>query len=143
MMADRDFALGTGLLVFSIAGLFYAAAQNSGTTVSEYGPGFFPTLLFTVLAICAVKLIYDSMKRSQKIPLPTFNNKQIFVTAVLSVLYCFSLGLVGFKIGTIAFLVLVMLSVGKRKVQHLVVLPVVVAFGLYYLFVNVLQVMLP
>lgn len=139
---DRDSVLGLAIFLFSLF-VFIISLQQGGSSVSQFGAGFFPMVLSVALGFCGLLLIWAGHARKEKLPLPNLKNKEIIVASVMSLLYCFLLGPLGFCISSILFLAAIFFFLGLRKIQHLLVLPVGLSLGLYWFFVSVLHVALP
>lgn len=141
-MKDQDVYSGFGLLVFSVAGYIYSLGLK-GTAVSKLTSGFFPKLIFIIIALCGVGLIYQGWKRADKKPLPSFAWNKLIPMLIIFIIYALSLYFFKFRIGSMLFMFVTMLFLGERKPVLLITIPIISSFGIYYLFTKAFLVVLP
>ena len=139
---DQDILSGIILLLFALPG-YICAAQIENLKVSKLSGAFFPDVCFTVIALCGLILIHRGIRREEKIPLPKIRwSKLLPIVGVLAG-YVFIMEYVGFIISTIIFVCCSIYLYGERRKKLLIIVPVVTAVGVYYLFNKAFMIVLP
>lgn len=143
----QQFVSSLILCVASISGYFYCLNKDiTGNT--SISPFFLPKIMLViifVLSACRLAFSLKSVSKDEeekKVRVPLIS----LLTMALIVCYALSFKLLGFAISSSIYLFLQMLLLthGKKRNWYLIIgISVVASFGLYLLFVNVFNVMLP
>ena len=144
-MKKADVGTGIGLLLLS-AWIFWYARGYSKATIYYYGPNFFPQILAMAMCVCAIILIVKalrgkSLQLSDSIHLKGFLRMLIAIGICIG--YLFLMQLIGFAIGTIIFLFVLMMYIGQQGLVKRICSSVVVAFIVWAIFRYFLIIPLP
>ncbi|HEX2922537.1 MAG TPA: tripartite tricarboxylate transporter TctB family protein [Chloroflexota bacterium] len=112
------------------------------------GPGFFPLWLSGILAALSLIWVIQQSREPSKPLEEGFIPTRTAVFRVVSILGAIVLmGLlmdtVGFQLTALAFLLFLLLVLGRQNLALTLVIAIVGSFGLYYLFTTYLDVALP
>ncbi|MGU3472642.1 tripartite tricarboxylate transporter TctB family protein [Paenibacillus sp. D51F] len=134
-------------IVFGAIGIFFMAGSStisSSAYGSSIGANIFPLFLGGCLLLLSAKLIYDTFRKesasSAKAPLDYKRFGIIFIAAVL---YALLLESVGFVITTFLFLLTGFQTMQKGRLAASILIAACFSFGIYYLYVHVLDGSLP
>ena len=136
-----------GITIFFIAlsiGVFCVAWTYPGESNGAMGPGFFPMIMAGIVFFLCVLLLYNTRKQKDE-PSVLFSkaNATVFLSLLIIVLYVGTIGLLGFPVATILFLIGLM-KFFKIKSWKLPVLISVCTTGVVYcVFTMFLFVQLP
>ena len=144
-MKKADIGTGIGLIVFS-AWIFWYASDYSKATIYYYGPNFFPQVLAVAMGICAVVLIINALKgkaleASSRIDLKGF--VRMLVAICICIGYLILMQLIGFAMGTVVFLFVLMMYIGQKGMLKRVCSSVIVALIVWAIFRYFLIIPLP
>ena len=144
-MKKADIWTGIGLIVFS-AWIFWYASEYSKATIYYYGPNFFPQVLAGAMAICAIILIVraltgKSMEATSSIDFKGF--LRMLGAIGICIGYLFLMQVIGFAMGTVVFLFVLMMYIGQKGMLKRVVSSVVVALLVWAIFRYFLIIPLP
>ena len=144
-MKKADIGTGIGLLVFS-AWVFWYASEYSKATIYYYGPNFFPQVLAIAMGICAVILIVKalqgkSLEASSRIDFKGF--LRMLVAIGICIGYLFLMQLIGFAMGTVVFLFVLMMYIGQQGRVKRICSAVIVALIVWAIFRYFLIIPLP
>ena len=144
-MKKADIGTGIGLIVFS-AWIFWYASEYSKATIYYYGPNFFPQVLAGAMAICAIILIVraltgKSMEATSSIDFKGF--LRMLGAIGICIGYLFLMQVIGFAMGTVVFLFVLMMYIGQKGMLKRVVSSVVVALLVWAIFRYFLIIPLP
>jgi putative tricarboxylic transport membrane protein len=138
-----------GLIGILIA--VYTVWEGSGMppdVVMKIGPSFFPNILAGFLALCSLALIVTALRGRSKgsvAPLrisdPGVQRGLVALAATLA--YCILLKPLGFIPTSLAFMVFMMVTLGRRKPMALVAAPWVVTLSIWLVFEKFLHLDLP
>jgi putative tricarboxylic transport membrane protein len=142
MVKDRDIVAGLFLVAFAIVVLIIIG-QLPEPIGNELGAGFFPRICALAVGACGMGLAVQGWKRTDKQKLPVFAWNKLITMAIILAAYAMALRFLGFVISTILFVIVCMLFMGERKPITLVLVPLSVAFGIYFLFEKVFLILLP
>ncbi len=140
----------TGLCVLGIG--VYVMVESR--TAMEYytrfgaGPGFLPFWCGVMLAGASVAwLIQVSFRPVETLPKDFYPDRagtlRVFSVIAAMLLLTFLMRILGFQLATLAFLLVLLLTLGRQKPLWAAVLAVVGSWGLTYCFRNLLDVPLP
>jgi len=144
---NKTFDRYAGIAFFAIGTAFVVGSKSISTSAygSNVGANIFPMMLGGFLALLSLRLIYETFRNRQK----AVNNKQqldykrfgiIFTAAVL---YALLLEHIGFVISTFLFLMTGFQTMQRGKVVTSLIISAAFSYGVYFLFVHVLDGALP
>jgi putative tricarboxylic transport membrane protein len=112
---------------------------------SNVGPDIFPLGLGIVLALLALRLFYETFKykASDQASKFSYDYKRFVIILAAAVLYALFLEDIGYVIGTFVFLLIGFQTMQKGKWLSSLVISAVFSYGVYFIFVDVLQGTLP
>ena len=144
-MKKADIGTGIGLIVFSVW-IFWYASEYSKATIYYYGPNFFPQALAIAMGICAVVLIIKalrgkSLEASSRIDFKGF--LRMLVAIGICIGYLLLMQLIGFAMGTVVFLFVLMMYIGQKGMWKRVCSSIVVALIVWAIFRYFLIIPLP
>jgi putative tricarboxylic transport membrane protein len=113
---NADIGVGAGLIIFS-TWVFWYASEYRKASIYYYGPNFFPQLLAIAMSICAIFLILNAIKgksleRSDRIQAKGF--MRMVTAIVICIGYLYLMQVIGFAMGTIVFLYVLMMFIGQK-----------------------------
>jgi putative tricarboxylic transport membrane protein len=143
---NKTFDRYAGIVFFVVGALFIIESQKLSTSAygSSIGANIFPLVLGILLSLLSLRLIYATFRIKQ-----TEQNKEkldykrfgiIFAAAVL---YAYFLEDIGFVIGTFIFLMISFQTMQRGRIWTSVLIAAIFSYGVYYLFVKVLEGTLP
>jgi len=143
-------AAGMFLIVLSFL-LFWQSGNIAQTSIEStaYGPSFYPRVLSIFLFVLSLLLLI--FPRQDACPPesetgPSASSKKFWTTASLIVAYPLLVPGIGFVVTTVGYLMFSFLSLGDRSRASLIrylLLSLSTALGLYYIFENFFNVLLP
>ncbi len=142
-----DFIIGCAMMLVSI--IFYAAASKMPDSVRGIGPGDYPKFVCVLLFILGLVQTLRIVLTAKGVPLVDVKSiNRVFLLRVLIqfialALYYFFMRIIGFPIASILFCYGSMMLFGYKKKVKALIISVVFSLLIYYLFVNVFQVLLP
>lgn len=142
MIKDQDIFSGGLLIICALTGYFFAA-QLENLAVAGLSAAFYPAILFTVMLLCGISLIFQGVKRQDKIAFPAFNWKRLTPMLAVLAVYVVLMEYVGFIISTVIFIFAAMYIFGERRKVLFAIVPVVTALVVYYLFSLAFMIVLP
>lgn len=146
---NTDRIIGIALLVFSI--LTYTLLPNFINIIQEqeFGAEFFPKVILIVLMILSVALIIKSFlhtkeENSESSKQFEEDRKKWVGWSVfgLLILYSFIVEKIGFIISSIIIMSIILFLLSARKWYYYLIL-IVMIFLIYYIFVDLMRIMLP
>ncbi|WP_157812097.1 tripartite tricarboxylate transporter TctB family protein [Alteribacter populi] len=144
----------TGILS-TLAGIVIYWTANGfglGNSSDSLGPSFYPKLLAISFVILGLILVWMSFRnkeveqeKDQEEKKSFFHKGNLRVLMVIGtgIFYIIMMDLLGFIITTILLVILLMTITGERLWWKMGVTSVIVAFSLYLIFRNLLNVLLP
>jgi putative tricarboxylic transport membrane protein len=133
--------------VFLLIGIgFMVESRNISDSSygSNVGPNIFPLGLGLILSILSLRLFYETLRYPEKDPQkPILDYKRFLIILAAAILYGFFLEEIGYVIGTFLFLFIGFQTMEKGKWGKSVLISGMFSFGVYYLFVEILQGSLP
>ncbi|TMV48315.1 tripartite tricarboxylate transporter TctB family protein [Paenibacillus mesophilus] len=143
---NKTFDRYAGIVFFAIGTAFVIGSRTISTSAygSNVGANIFPMILGSFLALMSLRLVYESFRRQQaerkKVKLDYARFGIIFAAAVL---YAYFLEDVGFVISTFLFLLIGFQTMQRGKIWISLLIAAAFSFGVYYLYVDVLDGSLP
>ncbi|TCP52168.1 putative tricarboxylic transport membrane protein [Tumebacillus sp. BK434] len=137
-------------LVFLIIGAAFMVESRSisdSAYGSNIGPDIFPFGLGLVFALLSLRLFYETFKYPKQEqdgePTARLDYKRFGIILAAAVLYAFFLEDIGFIISTFLFLLLGFQTMEKGKWLPSILIAAFFSYGVYYLFVEILEGTLP
>jgi putative tricarboxylic transport membrane protein len=135
------FAAGVYIMLESRFGLDYYTAYGAG-------PGFLPFWFGVILTGASLAWLFQvTFRPVESIPKDFYPDRagtvRVFSVILALVMLTFFMKILGFQLVSLAFLLVLLLTVGKQKPLWAVVLAVVGSWVLTYCFRNLLDVPLP
>lgn len=127
--------------------LFVVESQKISATSygSNVGPDIFPMGLGIVLILLSIRLFYEVMKTKSTEPeeqtKPDY--KRFLLILGASLLYAYFLEDIGYVIGTFLFLLFTFQVIERGKWLVSLIISAAFSYGVYYLFVTILEGSLP
>lgn len=147
---SKTFDRYASLLFLIIGAAFMLESRNISDSAygSNVGPDIFPFGLGLVFALLSLRLFYETFKYPQQEtdngePAAKLDYKRFGIILIAAVLYAFFLEEIGFIIGTFLFLLVGFQTMEKGKWLSTVIIAALFSYGVYYLFVEILQGTLP
>ncbi|MBL0386451.1 tripartite tricarboxylate transporter TctB family protein [Tumebacillus sp. ITR2] len=144
---NKTFDRYASLVSLILAVAFIVGSQSIADSAygSNVGPDIFPLGLGIVFGLLSLRLFYETFKypkqegeSKEKLDYKRFGI--IFVTAVL---YAYFLEEIGYIIGTFVFLLIGFQTMQKGKWLSSVLISALFSYGVYFIFVQILQGTLP
>jgi putative tricarboxylic transport membrane protein len=116
--------------------------------VMKIGPSFFPNILAGFLIVCSLALIVTALRGRSKgsvAPLRVSDPgvQRGLITLAATLVYCILLKPLGFIPTSLAFMVFMMVTLGRRKPMSLIAAPWVVTLSVWVVFEKILHLDLP
>lgn len=143
---SKTFDRAAGLLLLLLGLLF--ALESRKIAVSAYGStvgsNIFPLVLGIILILLSLRLLYETFHYAEKEEASAkLDYKRFFIIFVTAALYCYFLEDIGYVIGTFIFLLVGFQTMERKKLVSSIIISALFSYGVYYLFVHVLQGSLP
>ena len=144
-MKKADIGVGVGLIILS-AWIFWYANAYRQAAIYYYGPNFFPQILAIIMAICAIVLILKALQgkalpKQESIYLKGF--ARMLVAIAICIGYLFLMQVIGFALGTVVFLFVLMMFIGQKGLLKRVASSVLVSLIVWAIFRYFLVIPLP
>jgi putative tricarboxylic transport membrane protein len=135
-------------LLFLVLGVaFVIGSQNISASAygSNVGPNIFPLGLGSLLILLSLRLFYETFKYKQgeKKEGPALDYKRFLIILGAALLYVLLLEEIGYVVSTFLFLLVGFQTMQKGKWLNTLLISVAFSFGVYFLYVNVLDGTLP
>lgn len=146
-----------GIVGFIVGFMFISIVElvNSGIELySVYSPLIFPILIGISMFVCWVLTIIIELRKgtnhsSEDSKELLYDVAVAFVYIVAVIIYALVIGKLGFKVGTIIFMIIAMVYMNydeKNMVKRIInasIVSTITVFALHYIFYEVFRVMLP
>lgn len=153
VMVKADRYIGLILIIFSVF-MYTQTFKFPPAMLGTLGAGFFPKILFTLLAIAGMGLILSSfIKKNEglgagKSSLKTIlqAHSRVIWSFTLIFFYIIGMSYFGYLWATLGFMVSLMWFLGPRKLKNLPLIIIIscgMTFIIYYSFLKLLQIFLP
>lgn len=143
---NKTFDRFAGLAFAAVGVAFMVLSKQLSTSAygSEVGPDIFPFWLGLLLCLLSVRLLYETLKYKDgtKAGAP-LDYKRFLIIFVSAVLYAWFIEDIGYVIGTFLFLVIGFQTMERGKWLTTIMIAGGFSFGVYYVFVKLLQGSLP
>lgn len=139
------------MMLFGISLILLIPYQVSGVKVSAMGPRFIPYLVAIIITILSFLTLIDGLVEKKD---PVENDEtekegtkvsysRVILTFISLALWIILVPLLGFIITTILLIAAVIAIVGEFKVYQIIIIPIIVSLAVYYIFNELLNVILP
>jgi putative tricarboxylic transport membrane protein len=135
---------GVIFLLIGTAFIFESRKISSSAYGSNVGPDIFPIGLGILLILLSIRLLFETTKYvgdTEKESKPDY--KRFLLILVAAIFYVLLLKPIGYVISTFLFLFFTFRVMERGGWIKMVVIATIFSFGVYYLFVKVLQGSLP
>ena len=143
---SKTFDRYAGIIFFIIGALFIIESRkiSASSYGSNVGPDIFPIGLGIVLILLSIRLLFETFKYSgQKAKGGKLDYKRFLVIFIAAILYVALLETLGYVITTFLFLIISFQVMERGGWLKTIIIAAAFSFGVYYLFVEVLQGSLP
>jgi putative tricarboxylic transport membrane protein len=111
---------------------------------SNVGPNVFPFLLGLILVLLSIKLLLETLKyNAGHLPKMKLQYKKFFIILAAAILYAILLEPLGYVLTTFLFLIIGFQTMEKGNLLRTVLIAGAFSFGVYYVYVEILQGTLP
>lgn len=143
---NKTFDRYAGVIFLAIGATFIIGSRSISTSAygSNVGANIFPMILGAFLALMSIRLIYETFRYQQREKHnENLDYKRFGIIFTAAVLYAYFLEDIGFVISTFLFLMIGFQTMQRGKVWVSILISLFFSYGVYYLFVNVLDGSLP
>ncbi|KIL39977.1 transporter [Gordoniibacillus kamchatkensis] len=144
---NRTFDRYAGIVFLAAGAAFMLESKNISSSAygSSIGANIFPFVLGLLLSLLSLRLVYGTFryKRQEEKKKESLDYKRFGIILAAAVLYAFFLEEIGFVIGTFLFLMIGFQTMQRGRIWVSLLISAVFSFGVYYLFVHVLDGSLP
>ncbi|WNC16064.1 tripartite tricarboxylate transporter TctB family protein [Brevibacillus brevis] len=144
---SKAFDRYASLLFLVLGAAFVIGSGNISASAygSNVGPNIFPLGLGSLLIVLSLRLFYETFKYKQeeKKSGPALDYKRFLIVLVAALLYALLLEEIGYVVSTFLFLLVGFQTMQKGKWLSSVLISGGFSFGVYFLYVNVLDGTLP
>ncbi|KEO84003.1 tripartite tricarboxylate transporter TctB family protein [Tumebacillus flagellatus] len=144
---NKTFDRYASLVSLIIAAAFMIESRNISSSAygSNVGPNIFPFGLGLIFALLSLRLFYETFKDSKRDgeTREKLDWKRFLIIFAAAALYAFFLEEIGYIVGTFAFLLIGFQTMQKGKWLSSILISALFSYGVYFVFVQVLQGTLP
>lgn len=145
---NKTFDRYAGVVFLAVGALFMIESRSISSSAygSNVGPNIFPFILGLFLTLLSLRLIYETFRYKQPEtgkPKEKLDYKRFGIIFAAAVLYAYFLEEIGYVICTFLFLFIGFQTMQRGKVWVSLVISGGFSFGVYHLFVNVMDGTLP
>ncbi|MFY0633301.1 MAG: tripartite tricarboxylate transporter TctB family protein [Vannielia sp.] len=141
-LKHEDTVAGAALAFVGTTAAWLSLGMGTGATGATLPPNFFPLLCAGGLLICGLVLLVRGL-RAESGPMPTLVDSRVAVVGGLTILFYWFFAYIDFRVGAMVLAFATMWMFSIRSVPLLVLLPLGLAFGLYYAFTRGFSMVLP
>ncbi|EXX89273.1 transporter [Paenibacillus darwinianus] len=145
MMRGFDSYASIVFFLIGIAFVWESRKISESSYGSNVGPDIFPMGLGAILVLLSIRLFYEAMKapKGDSDGKTTPDYKRFLMIAGAAALYAYYLEDIGYVIGTFLFLLFCFQTIQRGKLVTSLVVSASFSYGVYYLFVQILEGTLP
>ncbi|EXX88479.1 transporter [Paenibacillus darwinianus] len=145
MMRGFDSYASIVFFLIGIAFVWESRKISESSYGSNVGPDIFPMGLGAILVLLSIRLFYEAMKapKGDSDGKTTPDYKRFLMIAGAGALYAYYLEDIGYVIGTFLFLLFCFQTIQRGKLVTSLVVSASFSYGVYYLFVQILEGTLP
>ncbi|MCR8631744.1 tripartite tricarboxylate transporter TctB family protein [Paenibacillus radicis (ex Xue et al. 2023)] len=143
---NKTFDRYAGIVFLALGSLFVVESQKITASAygSNVGSNIFPLGLGIFLALMSVRLIYETFRyKDTGRDKEKLDYKRFGIIFSAAVLYAYFLEDIGFVIATFLFLMIGFQTMQRGKIWPSIIISAAFSFGVYYLFVHVMDGTLP
>lgn len=139
----RASLIASVIMILLSIGIFLEAStfKKAEAAIAE-GPGFYPQLLASTLAILSLLIIYNTLRKKDDVKLMFFNKRVVYGTIII-IAYCIIFNFLGFALSSIIAMAFLVKIMGGTSWKTIIISSTVIPVGIYLVFNNLLQVPLP
>ncbi|MCI5074515.1 tripartite tricarboxylate transporter TctB family protein [Oricola sp.] len=141
-LKHEDTVSGGALTAFGAAVVYLSLGMGTGAAGATLPPNFFPLLCAFGLMVCGLLLVIRGL-RAEATPLPGLIDSRVAVVGGLLFIFYWFFAALDFRVAAAVLTFVTIWSFGHRSVPLLTILPLVLAFGLYFAFTRGFQLVLP
>lgn len=145
-MAWRNVVAALVLLAFSVVYAVLASDLPDRSIPNTPGPSFFPFVIVTVIALLALALLITGIRELSAGgggALEGAVTRTGWITLLIFLIYLVSFPFLGFLLASIPFFAALMVLYGARSPMRIAAGSLVIPVGLYFLFTEAFQILLP
>jgi len=143
---NRTFDRYASIIFMIIGVLFVIGSRTISKTAygSKVGPDIFPLGLGIILVLLSIRLFYETLRYSKaEGKKESLDYKRFFIILGAALLYALLLETIGYVITTFLFLLVGFQTMERGKWVPSILIALLFSFGVYYLYVGVLEGTLP
>lgn len=142
---NKTFDRYAGIVFLAVGAAFMIESQGISTSAygSKVGANIFPLLLGLFLTLLSIRLIYETFRYKHQGHKQMLDYKRFGIILAALVLYALFIESVGYPITTFLFLLIGFQTMQRGKIWVSLFISGVFSFGVYYLYVHVLDGTLP
>ena len=144
--SNRDLIDGVLFMFLSVL-IFFISAGMDGFGNTVLSPGTFPAISAGVLFFLALNLFFKSFKTQDSDPGQKKEGqirwRPVLVVTLICLVYVWVLPILHFVVSTMFFLVVFLFYIGERRIWMVAMVSVSTTFVIYFIFGNMLKVLLP
>ncbi|MDK2933230.1 MAG: Tripartite tricarboxylate transporter TctB family [Clostridiales bacterium] len=136
--------LGIGIFVFFLTIYIYIITSSyPEPNINPVAASTFPRLLSTLMCIVSLVLIYRALKGKDSVQIVIRNYKKVLSIIGLLIIYTLALMYIGFTLSTMVLMFIILYLFEMRKYRYSILIPIIAAFVIQYIFQKFLNVPLP
>jgi putative tricarboxylic transport membrane protein len=143
---NKTFDRYAGIVFLIVGALFIIESTKISKSAygSNIGANIFPLVLGILLCLLSLRLVYETFRiKHTEQSKEKLDYKRFGIIFAAAVLYAYFLEDIGFVIGTFLFLMIAFQTMQRGRIWVSLIIASVFSYGVYYLFVNVLDGTLP
>lgn len=143
---NKTFDRYAGIVFLAVGTLFMIESRRISSSAygSNVGPNIFPFILGLFLALLSIRLIYETFRyKRAEASKEKLDYKRFGIIFGAAVLYGLFIENVGYVISTFLFLLIGFQTMHRGRIWSSLLIAGVFSYGVYYLFVNVMDGTLP
>lgn len=143
---NKKFDRFAGVTFLLVGILFLVESQKISDSAygSSVGPKIFPMWLGIIMIVLSIRLLWETFKyKSEESKKEQLQYKKFLIIFVSAVLYAFFLEKIGYVVSTFLFLLIAFQTMERGKIVSSLLISAFFAFGVYYLFSELLGGSLP
>lgn len=110
-----------------LATVFFVSASQFGIGSSgDVGSGFFPKAISSLMIICSIIIIVQTLKENSKEKLITIYLKKALLLGIVTVAYVFIMNILGFVLMTPVYVLLMLYLINEKGITK----NLIIAFGI-------------
>ena len=147
----KQIGINIALLAFSIFMLVAAFQLDSGSSIAQIGPAYYPKLiLYVLIGLNLIDIVLKFIQHRQETEeseeeseTTQFMWKRFLILIPLLVLYVFSLDWLDYRISTFVFVLIIMLMIDMKNYKRAIVASLGFVIAIYVVFDYLLRIPMP